>query len=384
MSAADKRMKLLIIDDMTNMRRTIRNMLRCIGYEYISEAENGDTALKKMKSEGVDFVICDWNMPVMSGIELLRKVRDDEKLKDMPFLMVTAEITESQIVQAAETEVDGYIIKPFVAKTLGEKINSILDKKANPGEADKAITKAMKYYDGGMYKEAISTYEDALKMTPKSARIRHAIGEVYEKMGMDDKAIAYYEEAYKINPQYIKVHQSMGDMYLKKGDTDKAMESIERAAKISPNNPQRQAQLGKIYLAKGEVEKADKAFKTAVNVDPKNAGLRTDIGEAYLKSGHDEKAAESFKGSLNVVENIHVYNRLGIALRRKGKHLEAIEEYKKAIRLDPKDEAVYYNMGRAYLEVKKKIEAVSAFKKALEIDPNFKECKEALSGLEQT
>ncbi len=383
MATANKRMRILIVDDMANMRRTIRNMLRYVGYEFISEAENGEMAIKKMTSEKVDFVVCDWNMPVVSGIEFLRTIRENEKFKTIPFLMVTAEVDAPQIVQAAETEVDGYIIKPFVARTLEEKINSILEKRANPSDIDKLIEKAVEYTNSGMFKEAISLYEHALSLNPKSARIRHSIGQIYEKMGMDDKALQYYEDAYKNNPQYIKVHQNMGDLYLKKGNTEKAAEVIEKAAKISPNNPQRQAQLGKIYLSKGDVEKADSAFKTAIGIDPKNAGLRTEIGEAYLKSGHDDKAADAFKGSLNVVESVHVYNRLGIALRRKGRYLEAIDEYKRAVRLDPEDEAIYYNMGRAYLEADRKRDAISSFKKALEIDPNFKECKEMLEKLEK-
>jgi tetratricopeptide (TPR) repeat protein len=379
--ATNKKMKLLIVDDMTNMRRTIRNMLRYIGYELVAEADNGESAFEKIKAEKFDFVICDWNMPVMSGLELLHNVRENEKLKDISFLMVTAEVDAAQIVQAAETDVDGYIIKPFIAKTLEEKMNQILEKKTNPSTMDRLIIKAEKCAEDGKYKDAIFLYEEALKVNPKSSRIRHAIGQIYEKLGQDDKAIAYYEEAYKTNPQYIKVSQSMGDLYAKKGDADKAAEAIERAVKISPHNTQRQAQLGKIYLSAGNVEKADAVFKEAIKVAPKNADLQTEIGEAYLKAGHDDKAAEAFKGSLNVVESVHVYNRLGIALRRKGKYLEAIEEYKKALRVDPNDEAIYYNMGRAYLEADKKKDAISAFKNALVIDPDFKECKEILESV---
>jgi len=380
---ANKKMKLLVVDDMTNMRRTIKNMLRYLGYEFIAEAEDGETALEKIQAEKFDFVICDWNMPVMSGIELLQKVKENEKLRDIPFLMVTAEVDAAQIVQAAETDVDGYIIKPFIAKTLDEKINQILEKMTNPTTMDRLIIKAEKCVEGGKYKDAIFLYEEALKVNPKSARIRHAIGHIYEKLGQDDKAIAYYEEAYKTNPQYIKVHQSMGDLYAKKGDADKAAEALERAVKISPHNTQRQAQLGKVYLSAGNLEKADEVFKAAIKVNPKNAEIQTEIGEAYLKAGQDEKAAEAFKGSLNVVESVHVYNRLGIALRRKGKYLEAIEEYKKALRVDPNDEAIYYNMGRAYLEASMKKEAISSFKSALTIDPDFKECKEILVSVDK-
>src|SRR3989338_1921211 len=302
MQPANKRMRILIVDDMANMRRTIRNMLRYVGYEFISEAENGEMAISKMKTERVDFIICDWNMPVMSGIEFLQKVKENEKYKDIPFLMVTAEVDATYIVQAAETDVDGYIIKPFVAKTLQEKINAMLERRANPSEIDNLINRAIEYTNNGMFKEAISLYEHALSLNPKSARIRYSIGQIYEKMGMDDKALHYYEDAYKNNPQYIKVHQNIGDLYMKKGETDKAAEVLENAVKISPNNPHRQAQLGKIYLSKGDIEKADNLFMTAIKIDPKNAGLRTEIGEAYLNNGQDDKAADAFKGTLDVVE----------------------------------------------------------------------------------
>lgn len=381
MSVSNNGMRYLIVDDMTNMRRTIRNMLRSIGCMNILEAENGEAALNKLSSEKIDFIICDWNMPNMSGIEFLRKIRDDERLKDTPFLMVTAEVEASQIIQAAETDVDGYIIKPFVARTLEEKVNNIYDKRRNPTEVDKLISNATKCCKMGMNDGAISLFEEALKLNPKSARIMHAIGEIYEKMGMEEKALTYYEDAYRINPMYIKVQQSMGDLYIKKGNIDKAMKIIEKIAVISPNSPKRQIQLGKIYLLKGDAEKAEKAFKTAINLEYSNADLHTEIGEIYLNAGHDEMAAKAFKSSLNVTENIYVYNRLGIALRKNGKNLEAVEEYKKALKIAPKDEALHYNLGKALLEAKKHGEAISSFKKALDIDPNFNECKEMLESL---
>ena len=124
-----KEMRFLLVDDMSNMVRTVRNMLRHIGYQHTMEAEDGVSAWRVLKKNKIDFVIADWNMPNMTGIDLLRKVRLDSDLRDIPFLMITAEIAEETIAEAAETEVDGYIIKPFVAKVLGEKIKNILEKR---------------------------------------------------------------------------------------------------------------------------------------------------------------------------------------------------------------------------------------------------------------
>jgi two-component system chemotaxis response regulator CheY len=179
----NKEMRFLIIDDMPNMVRTIRNMLRHLGYHRFTDAEDGMSAWNVLKKNSIDFVICDWNMPNMTGIELLRKVRLDDDLKDIPFLMVTAEIAEETIAEAAETEVDGYIIKPFVAKTLEEKIQKILDKRSNPSEIDTYLKLGNIYLNSGMLDSALKEYEKALKVQPNNPRVQCAFGDFYQKKG---------------------------------------------------------------------------------------------------------------------------------------------------------------------------------------------------------
>lgn len=121
-------MKILIVDDFSTMRRIIKNLLRDLGFNNTVEADDGNTALPILKSGGVDFLITDWNMPNMQGIELLRAVRSDINLKSLPVLLVTAEAKREQIVEAAEAGVNGYIIKPFTAATLKEKIEKIFER----------------------------------------------------------------------------------------------------------------------------------------------------------------------------------------------------------------------------------------------------------------
>jgi len=124
----DKNMKILIVDDFSTMRRIIKNLLRDLGYNNTSEADDGSTALPMLKNGNYDFLLTDWNMPNMPGIELLKAVRADPNLKHLPVLMVTAEAKRDQIVEAAENAVNGYIIKPFTADTLREKIEKIFER----------------------------------------------------------------------------------------------------------------------------------------------------------------------------------------------------------------------------------------------------------------
>lgn len=118
-------MTILAVDDFSTMRRIMRNMLRQLGYNNILEADDGVTALSTLKQEKVDFVISDWNMPQMTGLELLKAIRADDSLKNIPVLMVTAEALKENIVEAVKAGVNNYVVKPFTAETLKEKIEAI-------------------------------------------------------------------------------------------------------------------------------------------------------------------------------------------------------------------------------------------------------------------
>ena len=122
-----KKIKILVVDDFATMRKVIRKILKQSGYENITEAEDGVVAMNMLKSTKIDFVISDWNMPNMTGIELLKAVRSDNELGSMPFLMVTAESLKDNVVEAVKAGVSNYIVKPFTAEVLGEKIDKILE-----------------------------------------------------------------------------------------------------------------------------------------------------------------------------------------------------------------------------------------------------------------
>lgn len=124
----NKDMKILIVDDFATMRRIIKNLLRDLGFSNTFEADDGTTALPMLNSGHYDFVITDWNMPGMTGFDLLKHIRADGKLKEMPVLMVTAESKRDQIVAAAQAGVNGYIVKPFTAAVLKEKIEKIFER----------------------------------------------------------------------------------------------------------------------------------------------------------------------------------------------------------------------------------------------------------------
>jgi two-component system chemotaxis response regulator CheY len=125
---SDLKMKILVVDDFSTMRRIIKNLLKQLGYENIDEAEDGVQAFTKLQGGGYGFVVSDWNMPNMDGLELLKKIRSTPELKDLPILMVTAEAEKEKVVVAIQAGVNNYIVKPFTGEVLKEKMDKILEK----------------------------------------------------------------------------------------------------------------------------------------------------------------------------------------------------------------------------------------------------------------
>lgn len=118
-------MRVLVVDDFSTMRRIVKNILRQLGFNNVVEADDGTTAWDMINKEKIDFIVSDWNMPQMTGIELLRKVRSSEAYADTPFLMVTAEAQQENIIEAVQAKVSNYIVKPFTAETMKQKIDKI-------------------------------------------------------------------------------------------------------------------------------------------------------------------------------------------------------------------------------------------------------------------
>lgn len=124
----DMNIKIIVVDDFPEVTRVIRNILKNIGFKNIREADGGKAVLRALKKEKYDLILCDWNMPDMTGVEVLKKVRSDDELKEIPFIMVTAETEKEKILEAIKAGVSNYIVKPFTAQAISEAIKKVFDR----------------------------------------------------------------------------------------------------------------------------------------------------------------------------------------------------------------------------------------------------------------
>lgn len=327
------------------------------------------------------FLILDWDLPKISGLEIAREIRGDRKLQNLPILLLISEITPKLVGLAAEVGVNGLVVKPFVIANLLDKFSGIIRERYNPPEHVKLIKRGEMMIVRGKYDKALELFSESQKMK-KSARILVHIGEAFEMMEKYVKAHQSYDAAVNTNPHYLKAYVTASNLLMKLDDEDGALPYLEKAVVISPYNPERQTLLGSIYLKNGDDQNAEKAFAEAVRQDNTKSG---EIGEYYLQAGDTKKAEKYFRGYLagdsGIIlpeSQLHVYNRLGIVLRKQGEWKKAIEEYKKALIINGSDPGLHFNMGKAWVEGENLIEARASLKKAVEIEPGFTEAQEEL------
>ena len=376
-----KEMKVLISDDSSNMLRTLANMLRVLGFVQIDRADNGETALQKARAGGYDLILSDWNMPKMNGTQFLRAVRDDEKLKATPFIIITGEVDQSTVAEAGEIEVDAYLLKPFTHKDLKQHIDEVFERKRSPSEIDVHLNVAKVYMESRQYDMALDEIRKAMKQNLRNPRLSLLMGKVMEEKGDLENARKMYERSVHFGHHFVKGHEALARVAKTLGDTETAAEHLKQAVRISPKNIERQLDLGQVLIETGQKQEAQQVLKNALKqADKDKAEVCLQVGETLMQAGMLAEASDVFQQALKSDPNaIHIYNRLGIALRRQKKFKEAIDNYRVAIKMDPENENLYYNLGRAYFDNGDKDMSAASMKKALTIYPEFKEARTFLN-----
>jgi len=372
---------ILLVDDNSSLRKTIKNMARQFEVSNVIEVEDGDTALRVLRTNDKQclFVLLDWIMPRMSGLDVVREIRADNEIADLPILMVTAEADPAQIIRAGEEGINGYLTKPFVGKAIESKICAILEARMNPPEHVKLLIAGETQAKNGNLDKAMALFHESL-MVKETARVMVLIGDIHHVREEIDKALRMYSGAISNNPRFLKAYTKAAKLYEKSGNMDSALDLLNKAAEISPNSPERYMAIGRLHLIKEREAEALEAFHKAVKVEPRVGG---DIAEELLVHDKPKIAEMFFRKNLATTggKSAYLHNRIGIALRRQGKWREAIFEYEAAIKLDPGDETIYYNLGKAHIEGKNNGMASKYFNMALKLKPDSKEIKEALESL---
>jgi CheY-like chemotaxis protein len=380
---APKEMVFLVVDDIDNMRRSIRAMLKLVHYgKDFYEAANGREAWKLLQDEKVDidFIICDYNMPFMSGTELLGLIRSNKRLRDVPFLMITAEANMDVVAEAAEHDVDAYMTKPFVTATLEQKINELLDQMKNPSPFSRFLLQARTLEEKGDIDGAIGAAREAAKLNDRSSKPYRELGRLFGKKRDLKKALLCFEKAVEINRLDVSSYHALGQIYCQEGKMELALENFNRAMEISPRHADRAMNFAKLLIKKKQLPEAEKVLRLVLKTKGNDLDFKEDVGDLCSGCGLGGLAVKCYREVLKAaVERSYLHKKIGMALYIAGDCSEAVKVLEKVAKNSSGDIELFLALGKAYFSLKQLIRADQWVSKVLRIDPDHQEARAILN-----
>ena len=364
-------MSILVVDDFESMCKSIRGMLKVLNVgKKFRFAQNGLEALKILKESHADLIISDWNMPVMTGVEMLDQIREDPALRDIPVIMVTAESNREIVAEAAESDIDAYILKPLTVKSLGDRVSAVVEKANNPPPMYQHLKKARSFKESGDWEAAIQEIKQALKADSGSSKPCRELGNLYYENNELDMAEKWFLKAAQMNKLDVFAFHGLGEIYLKRNDINKAALCFEKAMKVSPRHISRGVHFGKVLIQKGMMDRAESVLDKAISLSGNSSGLIEDIVSFAMNY-------KAFRYAIRLMEELikNDPTRLDI-LCLKGSAHEEVEEplnalncYLKAEENDPENVDTKIHIAKNYLQLGQLFQADRVLNRILKIDP---------------
>ena len=377
-----KKMTFLIVDDADNMRRSIRAMLKLVQFgKAFHEAANGKIAWD-MLTEGsvqIDFIISDWNMPKMNGTELLNNLRSNRDLRDIPFLMVTAEANQSVVAEAAEQDVDAYLTKPFVTATLEQKIKELLHYAKNPSKLTLLLRSAVKYQEINEIDKAIECLKQAAIINKRSSRPLRELGQLFIKKNDLKKARTCFLKATELNRLDVPSYHFLGQISFKFGEIDKAITYFSKALELSPRHADRAFKVATLLMGQKKFKEANKILKVMLKNNEDNIDLHEDVGDTCMEHGMFDTAAKCFKYVLREdPQRSYLKKTMGHALLKGGNSQDGLLILEEVVEKFPEDIDLLLTLADAYLDMKMRMRADKWASKAVRVDPKNKRAQAIL------
>ena len=373
-------MTVLIVDDMVSMTKSIHNMMKVIGFGgNFLFANNGEDALDILQEEHVDLLLLDFNLPGMSGGELLSIIREDKLMRELPVIMITAEAYRDYVAEAGESEIDAYILKPITIKLLEEKVSQVIEKANNPPLMVQHLRKARAFEERGDLDSAIAEARLAMDMNPSVTRPIRELGYYYFLKNELKAAEKWLLKAAEMNYLDVFAFHYLGELYLKKNDIKKAAYYFEKAMKISPRHLERGVNFGKTLIQMNMISEAVDVFEKAFELSGSTNQLIEEIADFCIEEGVNEYAVRLLEKIVKVQPNRpDLLFKIGVTLENLGELKRAVAYLKRSADLDQEDIDIRIHLAKSYLALDKPIMAEKPLREVLKKNPNNELAKELL------
>lgn len=373
-------MRVLLVDDMPSMNKFVHKMMRNIGFgKDFFYANSGKEALELLKSEEIDIVLLDYNMPEMSGNEVLSYIREDRSLRDIPVVMVTAEAYSDFVAEIGESEIDAYILKPITVQVLEEKVSQAIQKYNNPSPMTYHLKRAREFEENGDYELAIQEAHLAMEANPNVTKPIRELGYIYYKKNDLEEAIKWFNKAAKLNELDVFAFHYLGQIYLKLEDIEKAVFYLDKAMKISPRHLERGLDFAKTLVRMGMTKRAIQVFDRTLELSGSTPEFKEEIIDFCIENGLNSYSVKLLESLIIECPNkADLLFKLGLQLEKIKEMNKAIAHLTRASQIDNENVEIRIHLARDYISINKPMLAERPLKEIMNIEPENETAQELL------
>ena len=319
--------RILIVDDLESMRRALYGLLKVMNLgKHCYFAPNGLEALKILRKGGIDLVLTDLNMPVMDGVELLASIREDMALRDTPVIIISGEAKREVVAQAAESDLNSYIVKPITAQTLHDRIFKLIDAVNHPTQMVEHLRRSRAYEEQCKFDLAVREVRQAIAANPDSSRPLRELGYLLYRQEDFKEARRFMLQAVNKNDLDVFAYHYLGEIYTRLENYETAAMFYEKAMAISPRNAGRSVSYGEVLLCKGEQERARALFDNALSLTDRPLFCKQELAEICLRHDYYDYAVPLLKDLIkDKPGDSDLSFKLGKAYEGLGQHHEAVK-----------------------------------------------------------
>ncbi len=376
---------ILIVEDNQTMRKILEVTIVSLGYTKCSSATNGLKAWEIIQEGDVDLILCDYLMPEMNGLELLRLVRKSKQFYNLPFIIVSGADQRGDFMKTIQAEVDYYIIKPPNNQILEDLVKQALLTRKKPSDYTKAIYKGKYLFLNENYPKALEQFTIAIRSRNDIALPYYYLGLIHQKLGNGKKAELNFKKSLIIEKQFISSILCLAEIYVSRGDNVNLAHYLSQAAEILPDAFDVQIALARACNQTGEIDRASSHLDDALSLAKNNKNMLKEVLEGYVEAGLVDEADELFGRKLedkNTEKTIHFLNRLGLRSKKDGNFDKAKYFYQSCLKLDAQHKFANFNLAKLYLSQHDFQAADSYLKKLHRLYPDFKEVTEIITAIE--
>lgn len=368
-------LSILVVDDMKSMRLTVRKMLQNLNIgSKLRFAENGKQGLEVLRGESFDLAIIDWNMPVMTGVAMLEEIRNDALLRDIPVIMITAEAERDIVSEVAETEINGYLLKPLTLDVLDRTIKVVIHRANNPDPLTFHRRQARELEEKGEYKSAIEQIKTALTYKPSASRLLRQLGLLHfkiKKSGIAEKCLL---KAISVNKQDIISRVYLADYYLKKNELQKAGNYYLEILSLSIRYNDKAFDIGEKLLKNNLRSLALDIFSKVIAKSKKKNAVREQIIEICLSNNEREyPQALLEQGIKENPSNYDMVYKAGLLFAEAGDNEKALKYFNKVDRHLRGHVDAKFQIAKIHYMNQKILKADDYLNQILRLDPSHKE-----------